>query len=81
MQHFFLTGTRDHSGKPWSFDLKLSPTQNSANNMYKMKVKELISFHHRALFSPTKDTWLKAIKENFFTTWYGISYKFVHKHV
>ena len=46
-----------------------------------MKLKELISFLHRALFNPTKDNWLKAIKNDFFDTWYGITYKSVNRHL
>ena len=46
-----------------------------------MKTKELIHFQHKALFSPTKATWLQAIKKGFFSTWHGINFKDVNKHL
>ena len=79
--HSFLTGNRDHTTKLWNFDLNPSQTSNSVNTVYELKLKELISFHHKALFSPTKDTWLQAIQKNFFSTWHGITYRSVNKHL
>ena len=64
----FLVGDRDHDSKLWLLSLQANIPKVSVNTIYEMKLKELISFHHRALFSPTKDTWLKAMKKGYFTT-------------
>ena len=77
----FMKGDRDHDTKLWTFALHSKPSLFSANTIYEMKLKELIAFHHRAMFSPTKDTWLNAIKKGYFTTWHGITYPSVNKHL
>ena len=81
IHHSFLTGSRDATTKLWNFDITPSDTSTSANTIFEMKSKELIHFHHRALFSPTKHTWLKAIKSNFFSSWHGVTYTAVNKHL
>ena len=77
----FMKGNRDHDTKLWTFALHPSPPPFSANTIFEMKLKELITFHHKSMFSPTKDTWLKAIKKGYFTTWHGITYTSVNKHL
>jgi len=46
----------------WAFNLQHSTPNATSNTVYEMKTKELIHFQHKALFSPTKNTWLQAIK-------------------
>jgi hypothetical protein len=41
---------------------------------------ELIKFLHATAFSPTKTTWIKAIKNNFFQSWPGLTEKLVHRY-
>ena len=60
----FLTGPRDPTTKLWNFNLH-QPCTGQAHTIYEMKKKQLIHFHHKALFSPTKHTWLQAIKKDF----------------
>jgi len=76
----FLTGPRDPTTKLWNFNLH-QPCTNQANTIYEMKKNQLIHFHHKALFSPTKHTWLQAIKNGFFTTWHGVNFKDINKHL
>ena len=77
----FLTGERDKTTKLWTFNLQNSIPNAKANTVYEMKLKELIHFQHKALFSPTKQTWLQAIKNGFFSTWHGVNFKNVNKHL
>ena len=49
-----------------------------ANNIYECKSEEnLFTYYHLACFSPVKSTWIKAIKNNFFTSWPGLTAKLV----
>ena len=43
--------------------------------------KDLVKFLHAAAWSPVTDTWIKAIKNNHFTTWPGLSPELVRKHL
>ena len=42
---------------------------------------DLVTYLHAACFSPTRDTFIKAIKLNFFTTWPGLTADLVRKHL
>jgi len=78
-----LTGTRNTSTKLWYFDLHRhnpAPTPSyNANTVYELKTRELVQFLHKACFSPTKHTWLQAIKKGHFATWPNLNYKLVNK--
>jgi len=80
-----LQGDRNCATNLWYFNLNSSSIpkiQNNANTtVYEMKKQDLIEFHHKACFSPVKDTWLKAIKHGFFESWPGLSYTDVNKHL
>jgi hypothetical protein len=53
---------------------------HQAHSAYKPKNKiQLIDFLHRACFSPPISTWTKAIDNNFFTTWPGLTSDAVRK--
>ena len=53
-----------------------------AENAYAMKSKEaLIRYLRQCLFSPTKKTLVKAIKNNQLTTWPGLTAEAVLKHL
>ena len=43
--------------------------------------EELVKFLHGAVCSPTSPTWIKAINNNHFTTWPGLTSKLVTKHL
>lgn len=45
------------------------------------KATDLASFLHGACFSPSKDTFIKAINNNFFITWPGLTSKLISKHL
>ena len=52
------------------------------DNAKKCKSKQdLVLYYHHACFCPTKNTWIKAIKNNFFTTWPGLTLKLVTKYL
>ena len=42
---------------------------------------DLVKYLHAACFSPVKSTWLKAIKNNQFLTWPGLTTTLVNKHL
>jgi hypothetical protein len=51
------------------------------NNAYRTQsIPELIKFLHATVFSPTKTTWLKAIKQGFFQSWPGLTYSAANKY-
>jgi hypothetical protein len=43
--------------------------------------KDLINYRHAACFSPVKSTWIKAIKNGFFSSWPGLNEHTVEKHL
>ncbi len=43
--------------------------------------KDLIQFFHFACFSPSKDTFLKAIKNGNYISWPGLTYDVVNKYL
>ena len=56
--------------------------EHMAANAYAMMSKEsLIRYLHQCLFSPTKKTLVKAIKNNQLTTWSGLTSDDVRKHL
>ena len=62
-------------------ELKI-PEAFSANHVYETKSKqELILFYHTACFSPTKFTFLEAIKRNAFASWPGLTDDLVKKYL
>ena len=58
------------------------PEAFSANHVYETKSKqELIFFYHAACFSPTKRTFVEAIKINAFASWPGLKTDQVKKYL
>ena len=55
------------------------PVANSAYQQ--LTLPATLHFLHLAAFSPTKTTWLRAIRKNHFTTWPNLTVKNVHKHL
>jgi hypothetical protein len=43
--------------------------------------KDLINYLHAACFSPVKSTWIKAIKNGFFSSWPGLNEPTVEKYL
>jgi hypothetical protein len=55
---------------------------NLAQNIQRLKTKEqLCEYLHRAAGHPVKKTWLAAIKAGEYTTWPGLTYELVSKHL
>ena len=58
------------------------PEASSANHLYETKSKQdLILFYHAACFSPTKRTFVEAIKRNAFVSWPGLTDDLVNKYL
>ena len=58
------------------------PNTLRANHVYEKKSKqELTLFYHAACFSPTKRTFLDAIKRNAFASWPGLTVELVNKYL
>eukprot|EP00957_Ditylum_brightwellii_P019753 1491369-Ditylum_brightwellii.AAC.1 len=58
---------------------KIQPQVNSA---YAIRVKkDLVKYLHAAAFCPAPKSWIKAIKNEFFSTWPGLTEKLVRKHL
>ena len=58
------------------------PDTLRANHVYETKSKqELILFYHAACFSPTKCTFVDAIKRNAFASWPGLTVELVNKYL
>ena len=53
-----------------------------AQNVQRLRTKkEFVEYLHRAAGHPVKKTWLAAIKAGAYTTWPGLTYKLVSKHL
>ena len=58
------------------------PDTLRANHIYETKSKqELKLFYHAACFSPTKRTFVDAIKRNAFESWLGLTVELVNKYL
>ena len=58
------------------------PARLFSNHVYEIKNKQdLIMFYHAACFSPSKVTFIQAIKHNAFTSWPGLTAEIVDKYL
>jgi hypothetical protein len=65
---------------PTSTEKTTNKTQQ-CNNVYRTQsIPDLIKFLHATAFSPTKATWLKAIKQGFSQSWPGLTHAATSKH-
>ena len=54
----------------------------AANAMYDCATeRQLVQFYHATCFSPTKSTWINAIKKGYFKGWPGLSADLVQRHL
>ena len=86
-----VIGKRDIRTGLWFVDIEDNPAattlptqhptySHQANSAYEQSSKkDLINFLHRAAFSPSVSTWTKAIDNNFFSTWPGLTADAVRK--
>ena len=77
--HIILHGTRNTNDGLWDIDLQ-HPLHNTEITNHKLNVivdtksiSDLIAYYHGCVFSPSKSTWLKAIEQNNFVTWPGLT--------
>ena len=76
-----LTGPRDPNGL-WSLGTAPNYTKPQANfTVHDAVSRDIIKFFHLALFSPTKSTLLKAIQNNHFIGWPGLTERNVKRHL
>jgi hypothetical protein len=76
-----ITGRRNNISGLWEIPLPLKLPEE-INNVYEMKkVNELIKYHHKTCFSPVKSTWIRAIEDNFFMKWPGLTKQRVNSHL
>jgi hypothetical protein len=76
-----LEGPRDNRTGLWRIPMNPTPTEQTTNktqqcnNAYRTQsIPDLIKFLHATAFSPTKATWLKAIKQGVFQSWPGLTH-------
>ena len=86
-----IEGNRDRMTKMWTINIDNMQRPNKLhsndkhlkmNNVYKFnKKKDIVTYLHKAAYSPVKSTWIKAINSGFFTTWPGLTADLVEKHL
>jgi hypothetical protein len=82
-----LEGPRDNQTGLWRIPMDPSPTKHPAakiqhcNNAYRTQsIPDFVKFLHATAFSPTKATWLKAIKQGFYQSWPGLTHAAAGKY-
>jgi hypothetical protein len=85
-----LRGPRNPKSRLWEIPLskngttvQLQPSnQHAANAMHHTSNKvDLMKFLHQSCFSPVPSTWIRAVDNNQFTTWPGLSAKNIRKYL
>jgi hypothetical protein len=79
-----MYGSRDPKSRLWRVNLKqkVEPEIVQCNHAHgNNNQKDLINYLHDACFSPVKSTWIKAIKNRFFSSWPGLNEHAVEKHL
>ena len=87
MRAAVINGWRDISTGMWKVALlptnqpTRKPPTEALHNVYELKTQpELIRCLHAAAGYPTKSTWVKAIKNNQYASWPGLTMDAVTKH-
>jgi hypothetical protein len=72
-----LKGLRDLDTGLWCINLRKEIQQNtiaSENNVYELRnTGALVNYLHNAMFSPTKEALLKAVKQGYLANWPGLT--------
>ena len=83
-----LNGSQDLSNGMWTISIapQALPQEQIptpvANNVYELnKKRDIVTYLHKAAFSPVPSTWIDAIDTGFFTTWPGLKADLVKKHL
>jgi hypothetical protein len=79
-----MYGCRDPKSHLWRVNLKQKMNTRIAQYNHahdNNNQKDLINYLHAACFSPVKSTWIKAIKNGFFSSWTGLNQHSVEKYL
>ena len=80
-----MSAPRNQFNGMWVYnfdDNKNTQIPTLMNNVYEItKTKDLVKFLHAAAGFPVTDTWVKAIRNNQFATWPGLTSEVVYKHL
>ena len=81
-----LQGHRNQTTGMRTIDISHTSSQASttsqSNNVYELhKKRDIITYLHKAAFSPVPSTWIEAIETGFFTSWPGLAAKLVKNHL
>jgi hypothetical protein len=79
-----MYGSRDPKSRLWRVNLnqKLKPDIAQCNHAHdNNNQKDLINYLHAACISPVKSTWIKAIKNGFFSSWPGLNEHSIEKYL
>jgi hypothetical protein len=80
-----LKGKRDLNTGLWRIKLRYEKPQHAisvANNIYELRnTVALVNYLHKAMFSPTKSTILKAVKNGHLITWPGLNELVINNHL
>jgi hypothetical protein len=79
-----MYGPRDPKSRLWRVNLKQKMNTKIAqcNHAHdNNNQKDLINYLHAACFSPVKSTWIKAIKNGFFSSWPGLNEHSIEKYL
>jgi hypothetical protein len=79
-----MYGSRDPKSRLWRVNLKQKMNTKIAqcNHAHdNNNQQDLINYHHAACFSPVNSTWIKAMKNGFFSSWPGLNEHSVEKYL
>ena len=62
------------------YSVYLQPNLNGVIRKDRTKL-DFVKFLHAAAFGPTNKTWTKAVNNNYYTTWPGLTSNFISKHL
>ena len=69
------------SRPPTEFLPERPPPIDAIHNVYELKTQpELVRYYHAAAGFPTKPTWIRAIKNNQYASWPGLTVDIVARH-
>ena len=81
-----LYGQRDTTTGMWTVDISAKPhpptITSHCHNIYELnKKRDIVTYLHKAAFSPVPSTWIQAIETGFYTSWPGLTPDLVKKHL
>ena len=81
-----LHGHCDHTTGMWIIDISTTsppkPTTYQSKKNYELhKKRDIVTYLHKAAFSPVPSTWTETIETGFYTSWPGLTSELVKKHL